>query len=100
MLDLFAERVIPLGQACEIGCRPGEVVHYLDQRGVNIMGLDLSPNMIAEAHRLSPHIDFQEGDVFALRLADSSLAGIVALYLIVNFSKTIFPEHSLRCFGC
>jgi ubiquinone/menaquinone biosynthesis C-methylase UbiE len=87
LLDLFAERVIPLGRACEIGCGPGEVAFYLKQCGVDIIGIDLSPNMIAEARRLNPDIDFQEGDVFALRFADNSLAGIVAFYLIVNFRK-------------
>jgi len=91
LLDLFADRVIPLGRACEIGCGPGEVAHYLKQRSVDIMGIDLSPKMIIEARRLNPDIDFQEGDVFALQFADSSLAGIVALYLIVNFRKDDLP---------
>ena len=85
LLDLFAERVIPLGRVCEIGCGPGEVAHYLHQCGVDILGIDLSPNMIAEARRLSPEIDFRQGDVCALPFADNSLAGIVGLYLIVNF---------------
>lgn len=91
LLDLFADRVIPLGRACEIGCGPGEVAHYLKQRGVDIRGIDLSSEMIAEARRLNPDIDFQEGDVFALRFADNSLAGIVAFYLIVNFRKNDLP---------
>lgn len=98
LLDLFAERVIPLGQTCEIGCGPGEVAQYLRQRGVDILGIDLSPNMISEARRLSPGIDFQEGDVLALRFADNSLAGIVGLYLIVNFRKEELPRAFAEMF--
>jgi ubiquinone/menaquinone biosynthesis C-methylase UbiE len=91
LLDLFAERVIPLGKACEIGCGPGEIAHYLKACGVDIVGIDLCPKMIAEAHRLSPDIAFEQGDVFALKFEENSLAGIVAFYLIVNFRPADVP---------
>jgi SAM-dependent methyltransferase len=54
--------------------------------------------MIAEARRLNPDIDFQEGDVFTLRFMDNSLAGIVAFYLIVNFRKDDLPKAFAEMF--
>lgn len=95
LLDLFAERVKPGGNVYELGCGPGEIAHYLHQRGVNIVGLDLCAEMIAEARRLSPDIPFEEGDVFDLHVADASLTGIVAFYLIVNFP----PEDVILAFN-
>ena len=50
-----------------------------------MIGIDLSPNMIACATRLNPGLDFTVGDMRALPLSDASLAGIVAFYSIVHF---------------
>jgi SAM-dependent methyltransferase len=44
----------------------------------------LSPGMVAEARRLSPGLEFREGNMLALDLPFGSLAGIVAFYAIVN----------------
>jgi ubiquinone/menaquinone biosynthesis C-methylase UbiE len=98
LLDLFAERVIPLGKTCEIGCGPGEVAHYLKGRGVDVVGIDLSPNMIEEARKLSPHIKFAWGDVFDLQFEDHSFGGVVAFYLIVNFQQEGVPKALAEIF--
>jgi ubiquinone/menaquinone biosynthesis C-methylase UbiE len=92
LLDLFAERVIPPGKACEIGCGPGEIANYLKAYGMDIVGIDLCPKMIAEARRLSPDIVFEQGDAFTLQFEKNSLAGIVAFYLIVNFRQEDIPD--------
>ncbi|MFX0093428.1 MAG: methyltransferase domain-containing protein [Candidatus Hodarchaeota archaeon] len=86
LLDLFAERVLNRGKVCEIGCGPGEVSHYLKAHNVDIFGIDISQKMVNEARKLSPNIKFEKGDVFNLHFDNKSLAGVVAFYLIVNFS--------------
>ncbi len=53
-------------------------------RGVDVEGLDLSPEMIARAGANHPAIPFRVGDMFALPYADASLAGVVAFYAIVH----------------
>lgn len=50
-----------------------------------MVGLDLSPSMVEEAHRLFPKLDVEVGDMLALPFEDASLAGIVAFYSIVHF---------------
>ena len=83
-LDRFAERV-GTGRMVELGCGPGHVAAYLASRGANVSGLDLSPQMVAQAKRLSPGLDFVVGDMLALPFADASLAGVVSFYSIVHF---------------
>ena len=81
------DRVVELaagGPICDLGCGPGHVARYLHERGANVFGIDLSPQMIARARELAPGIEFREGTMLALDLADGSFAGVVAFYAIVN----------------
>src|SRR5688572_7067126 len=70
----------------EIGCGPGQIARFLHERGARVAGLDLSPEMIAEARRrhASVAIDWEVGDMFALPYGDGELGGIVAFYAIVH----------------
>jgi SAM-dependent methyltransferase len=73
---------------CEIGCGPGQITHYLHEQGVkNILGIDLSPGMVAQAQQLNPNIEFQQGDMAALDAEDNSWAGIVAFYSIIHILR-------------
>lgn len=47
--------------------------------------------MLAEARQLNPDIDSREGNMMALDLREGTLAGIAALYAIVNIPKTSLP---------
>ncbi len=47
--------------------------------------------MVEQAQRLNPDIAFRVGDMLALPLEDRSLAGIVALYAIVNIPENLLP---------
>lgn len=97
-LDLFVERVNPNSQVAEIGCGPGEISAYLKIKGLNMLGIDISPQMIEEAKRLNPAIKFQVGDVFSLDFQDKSFSGVAAPFLIVNFSIDEIPKafHEIK----
>src|SRR5437870_13794789 len=82
LLDQFVESVRGEGQICEIGCGPGQIARYLQDRGLSMCGIDLSREMVKWAQRLNADIPFQRGDMRALELADASLAGIVCFYTI------------------
>jgi SAM-dependent methyltransferase len=82
-LDAFAERTRG-GRIVEVGCGPGQVARYLADRGAAVEGLDLSPEMIAEASASHPAVPFRVGDMFALPYGDGSLTGVVAFYAIVH----------------
>jgi ubiquinone/menaquinone biosynthesis C-methylase UbiE len=91
LLDRFAGSVRQLGEVCDMGCGPGHIARYLSDTGTTVFGLDLSPQMIAQARRLNPHISFREGDMTALDIPDDTLAGIAAFYSIVNMPKESLP---------
>ncbi len=49
------------GQGLDIGCGPGHVTGYLAERGVGMTGLDLSPNMVAQARARHPDLTVIQG---------------------------------------
>jgi SAM-dependent methyltransferase len=85
LLNRFAEEVRDRGLVGDFGCGPGHVARYLHEQGLPVLGIDLSPEMIRQATRLNPGIDFKVGDLLALDLPDASLAGIVAFYSVIHF---------------
>jgi SAM-dependent methyltransferase len=88
MLEWLAEKVNGLGMICDMGCGPGQIAHYLNSRGVNVCGIDLSAEMVRQARKLSPDICFEQGDMLALvDIADNSYGGIAAFYAIVNLPR-------------
>jgi SAM-dependent methyltransferase len=87
LLDAFAEEVRGKGPVVDVGCGPGQIARYLHERGVSISGLDLSPEMVAVARRLTPAVSFREGSMLDLPDPDGSWAGCTAFYAIVHFDE-------------
>ena len=86
-LDRLAREVGNLGPICDLGCGPGQIARYLHRQGVDTLGVDLSPRMIAEAQRLNPDIHFHQGNMLALPDADHSWGGIAAFYCIIHIPR-------------
>jgi ubiquinone/menaquinone biosynthesis C-methylase UbiE len=95
LLATFADRV-STGGVLEVGCGTGRIAHQLHRLGLDVAGIDLSPNMIEVAQREHPNLRFGVGSMEALDAGDSSLAGIVAWYSIIHTPphqlSTIFAE--------
>lgn len=89
MLDIFASAIPGDGLVCDLGCGPGQVARYLANRGVDVFGIDISPQMVSIARTFAATIRFDEGDMLALPLQDSTLAGIAAFYAIVNLPACV-----------
>lgn len=92
-LAAFAEHVDrDGGVVADLGCGPGYVVDHLRGLGVDAVGYDLSPALIAEARRAFPHAEFHVGDLGdlgALDIADASLGGIVARYSLIHMLPSL-----------
>jgi SAM-dependent methyltransferase len=84
ILDRFAERLAGRGIVCDMGCGPGQIARYLAGRGVEMIGVDLSPGMVAKATALNPDIPFYTGNMLALEQPDEAWAGIAAFYAIIH----------------
>jgi SAM-dependent methyltransferase len=91
LLNRFAEDTRDRGLVADLGCGPGHVARYLHEQGVDVTGIDLSPEMVAVARRLNPGLSFRVGDMRRLDLPDASLAGAVAFYSIVHFEPAELP---------
>lgn len=96
LLNRFAEEARGRGLVADLGCGPGHVARYLQEQGVTVAGIDLSPEMVRVATGLHPGLELRVGDMNRLDLPDASLAGIVAFYAIVHFRpaelSTVFQE--------
>ena len=84
ILDRFAGRLRGRGVVCDMGCGPGQIGRYLADRGLPVVGVDLSPGMLAQAAALNPDIKFRVGDMSALNEPDGAWAGIAAFYSIIH----------------
>jgi len=91
LLNRFAEEVRGRGLVADLGCGPGHVARYLHDQGVTMVGIDLSPQMIEEAKRLNPELEFKVGDMGKLSLPDASLVGAIAFYSIVHLAPDELP---------
>ena len=83
---------IPGGPVCDLGCGPGHVAAYFGSSGVDVIGVDLSPGMIAEAKRRYPSLDFQVGNMLDLKMGTGSLGGTVAFYSIIHLRREMLQE--------
>ncbi|KJS61988.1 class I SAM-dependent methyltransferase [Streptomyces rubellomurinus] len=91
MISTFAEltRAVDAGPVADLGCGPGHVTAHLHSLGVTAFGIDLSPETVAVSRRTHPDLQFDEGSMTDLDLADGTLGGIIAWYSTVHTP----PEH-------
>jgi SAM-dependent methyltransferase len=88
MLDRFATGVPGRGPACDLGCGPGQIARYLRDHGLDdVLGVDLSPGMLARARELNPDIEFRQGSMLALDVPDGAWGGIAAFYSIIHIPR-------------
>lgn len=93
MLTAFAEivRTGGGGPVADLGSGPGRVTAFLHGLGLGVFGIDLSPAMVELARKAYPDLQFEEGTMTALNLADNGLSGIVAWYSVIHVPPTQLP---------
>ena len=87
ILDSFAARLVGKGTVCDMGCGPGHIARYLADRGLDMVGVDLSPVMLEQAAELNPDIAFYPGNMLVLDVPDEAWAGIAAFYSIIHIPR-------------
>jgi SAM-dependent methyltransferase len=93
MLDWLAEKVSDLGIICDLGCGPGQAARYLNDRGAQVCGVDLSSALVERARSLNPDVPFRQGDMLALNdIADNSYGGIAAFYSIIHVPRPALKQ--------
>ncbi len=95
MLDHFAATVeTGGGPVLDAGCGAGRITRYLADRGCSVEGLDLSPAMVAAAHRNHPDLTFAVGSIADLPHPDAHFAGVLLWYSTIHTP----PDHLGRVF--
>jgi SAM-dependent methyltransferase len=92
MLAGFAGLVDRERVVADVGCGTGATSRMLADLGLDVLGIDLSPNMIAEARRRNPDLSFQVGSMTDIDLADSRLDGICAWYSVIHVPDELLPD--------
>lgn len=85
MLAAFVELVGSCGgcQVADLGCGPGRVAAFLAREQLDVIGIDVSSELLVRARRAHPHVPFAQGRLDDLPFVDDALAGAVCWYSII-----------------
>lgn len=87
MLGAYPGRLI-----AEIGCGAGRVTRHLQDAGLRVIGLDLSPEMLAIARAANEDLPLVAAHAGALPLRAGTLSGLVAWYSLINMPTDALAE--------
>ena len=80
-------------QLLDVASGPGYATVAAVRRGANAVGIDFSAEMVAEAKRQHPAVEFQEGDAEELPFPDGSFDAVVINFGLLHFAR---PEQALK----
>jgi SAM-dependent methyltransferase len=83
---------VPPPRVLDAGCGTGRMIEHLRsiEPSLDVVGVDLSPGMVAEARAAHPGTRIDEGALTALPYEDGSFDGVLAWYSIIHT-----PPHGL-----
>jgi ubiquinone/menaquinone biosynthesis C-methylase UbiE len=77
------------GRCGDFGCGPGHMTNFLSACGMkDIVGVDISTEMVKTAKKYFPDIEFEVGNLLDLKYTDEYFGAAVAFYSIVNFNHS------------
>ena len=80
------------GPALDAGCGPGHWTNHLAERGLDVRGIDLTPEFIYHARSAYPGVRFDIESIDAIHEQDGSLGGILSWYSTIHHA----PESIAR----
>jgi len=92
MIGAFAELVDRGASVLDVGCGTGVATAALAAAGLDVIGIDLSPNMIAQARQHNPALEFRVGSMLDLDVAEGSVGGLCAWYSIIHVPDAHLPR--------
>ena len=79
---LDAVRATPGERLLDVGCGPGTLAAAAAARGLDAVGLDNAPHLLAHARARHPDVEFVEGSAEELPFPDASFAATVASFVL------------------
>jgi ubiquinone/menaquinone biosynthesis C-methylase UbiE len=87
VLTRFAEENKHRGKIADLGCGSGHTTTFLQSLGVkDLVGIDLSSEMIDQAIQMNESIKFEVGNMLELSKDDEEFGAVLAFYAIVHFN--------------
>jgi SAM-dependent methyltransferase len=75
----------------DAGCGPGRDSKWFHERGFQVIGVDLSAGMLAEARRRVPDVEFRQADLRQLDFPDGSFDGIWCCASLLHLPRADVP---------
>lgn len=86
------------GRVLDIGSGPGQWTHFLRREGVDVLGIEPTPEFLIRAERDYPQSMYRAGRAEQLDVPDGSIAGILAWFSLIHTPPSeldpIFTEFS------
>lgn len=99
--------LVGVGTIADVGCGPGHITRFLAEQHPDVIGVDLSPGMIAVARDRAPELSLAVGSMLRLPATDGAWAGVVAMYSIIHLTAAEraaacreFPRVTTPAAGC
>jgi SAM-dependent methyltransferase len=87
----FAELVRGPLPVADLGCGPGRLTPLLASHGLSTFGVDLSPEMIAQARKEHPELRFEVGTMASLDIPDGGLGGALVWFSTIHTAPDDLP---------
>jgi len=92
ILDRFAALLGAGAKVCDAGCGPcGHTARHLARAGLEVTGIDISPECVALARAGSPGLAFEVMAMEAMTFPDAFFDGILAYYAILYTPREHLP---------
>lgn len=75
---------LPVGTALDAACGTCRHTVYLQELGHHVIGVDASPEMLAQARKRLPDVDLHEADLHRLPLPDNAVDTVVCALALTH----------------
>jgi SAM-dependent methyltransferase len=72
------------GPVLDLGCGPGQWTSCLHSLGADVTGVEMVPEFVTYARENHPGLEFRQGSMTELGIADHSVAGILSWYSTIH----------------
>ena len=88
LLDSFAARFNKDSLICDAGCGPSaHIGRYLFDRGIKVVGVDISEKCVELARINNPEMKFECADISSMPFDENTFDGLISYYSIINTPK-------------
>ena len=91
-IDDFLKLIPKNGKILDVGCGVGVDANYIQSKGFEVVGIDLSEEMLKLAKQKFPYIDFRLMDIRKINFEPNSFDGIFASFSLIHIPKKDIPN--------